>query len=293
MDMRSELLVNDYMVKTAGEIDYAALKRVSKDVRPGDIVSFIPHAADMPSIGELLGTKLVSDPVRKITKSDVSHTALVESIDPKTGRVRIIHNFERGDVKGIGYGYLDDFAESTSFKFHRPKGVSASTQQKAIEHIKNAIPHSNYSKRKLLMMAPQELIRSRRGITSVAGNLAAAGTGVVAALNDAIVDATSKKPIGKLNCVNGVCSAIPLYGYAKSIQREGESMVSAERRAAEILNAELAHTGSTTFSPKSLVTSKTMEQVTDMYTPLNKNRSSLKQAFKLGRKALRRAILKR
>jgi hypothetical protein len=293
IDSRSGLLINDYMVKTAGEIDYASLKRVSKNVRPGDLVSFIPHAADMPSVSSILGTKLISDPIRKVTKSDVSHVALVESVDPKTGRVRIIHNHELGNVKGLGYAYLDDFAENTSFKFHRPKGVSANTQKEAIKHIKNALPYSNFSKRKILMMAPQELIRGRLGMNSIAGNLASHATGVVAALNDTIEQAVSKKKGRHVKCVNGVCSTVPLYGYAKSIQKKGESMASAERRAAELLNAEVAYAGSTTFSPKSLATSKSMEQVTDMYTPLNKNRSSLKQVFRLGRKALRRAVLKR
>lgn len=293
MDKRAMLLINDYMIKTAGEIDYAGLKRVSKNVRPGDIVSFIPHAADKSSLGGIVGAKFISDPIRKITNSDVSHTALVESIDPKTGKVRIIHNVDRGTTKGLSYGYLDDFAESTSFKFHRPKGVSAATQQKAIDYIKDAVPRSTYSKRKLVMMAPQELIRGRLGTSSIAGNLTAAGTGILSAVGDAVGGVIAKKQGRYVHCINGVCSAVPLYGYAKSIQREGESIANAERRAARMLNAELAYTGHTTFSPKSLASSKSMDQVTEMYTPLNKNKSSLKQALRLGGKALKKVVLKR
>ena len=193
-----------YMTKCAGELDEKALASFGEKIRPGDIVNFEPKLKDKlgDSVSKGAVSGVISGTIGKMTGSPESHTAMVHSVDPKTGKIKIIHNYEQGDVKKIQIADLDDFAHDTTFRAYRPKGVSAEQGQQAVD---NAVASMNrnvaYPKGNLLAMGPQELLKSKLPDSKV--------TQATKRLTGAVTNLQNK------NCdpATGVCSYLPVHSY--------------------------------------------------------------------------------
>jgi hypothetical protein len=258
----------DELEKIAGEIDHDALSELSKKLRKGDIVSFKQHAADKKTLKDLAMTKALSGPIAKITGSPYSHTGLIDSIDPDTGRIKLIHNFEQGGAQGVAHQYLDELADSSSFKFSRPR-VSEDVAGRAVDAARSAIGDGKYSRSDLVSMAPQEAVRRLSGENSLPSRVAAAVTG----LQSNVMKGKDCDP------ATGICSFLPVHAY-------GEAMGGAKDNAMRSLVGDVKYTGSTSVSPAMLASSDVMDHIGD-YTPKNLNPSVSGQAAKLGLDAVK------
>lgn len=263
MDNHVMVAFFDELEKIAADIDQAKLKELAGTLRPGDIVSFSPHAADQKSLKDLAMTSALSGAIRKATGSPYSHTAMIDSIDPDTGRIKIIHNYEQGKASGVSHAYLDEFADTTSFKFTRPR-VSQDVAARAVEHARSAIGGSKYSKRDLIGMAPQEVVRNLRGQNAPVARVASAVTG--------LGSAAGAKLRKSCDPATGVCSYLPVHAYGQALGSEHD--------AARLLAGDVDYTGRTSVSPKMLAMSDELDHVGD-YVPMNLNASVRGQAKKL------------
>ena len=271
---------SEELIKLAGEKNVSELKRLQGLVRPGDIVSFKQHAADKTNLKDLALTAGLSSPISKVTGSPYSHTAMVDSIDPEKG-IRLIENYEGSTNKGVGHRWLNDMADSTTFKVTRPKGYTADEAQQAVEHARQAIGKSDYSKFDLLAMGPQEAARNVLGEESRTAKAVAAVTGA----------ASNTKSVVK-NCdpATGVCSFLPVHSYGKV--RGG-----AQEAVDNLVGSGTKFRGATTISPARLAEAG---ELIGEVSPLNQNKSVLRQGAKLtgeaavdaGTSAVRRASKK-
>lgn len=256
------LAFEDEMMKIAGEIDEDAFKRMSQQVRRGDIVSYMQHGADKENLKDLAMTSLVSKPISKVTGSPYSHTGIVSQVLPD-GRIEVFDNFEGAAGRGVRRSYLNDTATSTSFNIKRPR-VAPYVASAAADAAEAAIGNSDYSKADLLSMVPQELSRNVTGNDSKASKAVRRVTGLGSRIRGAAQ---------RCDPATGVCSYLPIHAY-------GEAMGDKQKATTTLLGSGLKYEGPTTASPAMLQASDAMDSIFD-YSPKNRNTSAVTQGAKL------------
>lgn len=202
-----------YGIKHAGTKDPRALAEFGQRLQPGDVVQFQAHAGDVAeqSLRKGLAHSLISTPIQKVTGSPQHHTALFAGVDPETGKLKIIHNYEQGNRARITHDYLDNYAHQTSFHAYRPRGatpeIGAAAAARAAEL---AAGPSAYSKTNLVAAG-------LRGV----GDHIPFTTGKQVAQGLAGTLATHCDPS------TGICSALPVDAYTPAVgrQRAVEMMV--------------------------------------------------------------------
>lgn len=252
---------SEELIKLAGEMNKAEIKRLQEMVRPGDIVSFRQHAADKTDLKDLLLTGGISAPISKVTGSPFSHTAMVDSIDPEKG-IKLIENYEGSTSRGVGHRWLNDMADSTTFRVTRPKGYTAEEAQQAVEHARQAIGSSDYSKFDLFAMGPQEAARNILGEDSRTAKAVAAVTGAAS---------NTKNVAQSCDPSTGVCSFLPVHSYGKV---RGGSQEAVDN----LVGPGTKFRGATTVSPARLAEAG---ELIGEVSPLNQNKSVLRQGAKL------------
>jgi hypothetical protein len=252
----------DELVKIAGEIDEDAFDKMRKQVRRGDIVNYMQHAADKNDLKSLAMTAGVSGPISQATGSPYSHTGIVSRVLPD-GRIEVLDNFEGASGKGVRRSYLNDTADSTSFHVRRPR-VMPNVASAAADAAEAAIGSSDYSKTDLLTMGPQEIARNVLGKDSKVTKAVRRATGLQSRLRNAV---ESCDP------ATGVCSFLPIHAY-------GEAMGGKQKATDLLLGTGTQYMGKTTASPAMLQASDAMDEIFS-YAPKNKNKSVLRQGAKL------------
>lgn len=252
--------------KLAGVANLEELKRMQEKVRPGDIVSFRQHAADKTNLKDLALTAGLSKPISALTGSPYSHTAMIDSIDPEKG-IKLIENYEGSTNKGVGHRWLNDMADSTTFKFTRPAGYSAAEAQQAVDHARAAVGNSDYSKFDLLAMGAQEATGKVLGKDSKVGK----AVGGVTALGS-----NAKNMAQNCDAATGVCSFLPVHAYGKV--RGGTT-----EATKNLVGESFKHKGATNVTPAMLA--EFGDHIGDV-SPLARNKSVLEQAAWLGADAV-------
>jgi len=202
------------MEKTAGEYDEAAMRELGKKVRPGDILSWEVPSADAYREGALSGLSAdaISGSIRATTRSPISHTALIHSVDPETGIPNIVHNYEGN--KGAKLESLRRYADTNVMHVARPN-ISENQAREAVDRAMAAVERQvKYPKRDLALMRRGEAAK-RVGLDGVASQFNRIG--------EAIARATG----GKRHCdpATGVCSSFvshalaPAFGSQEAAQR--------------------------------------------------------------------------
>ena len=192
--------------KTAGRSDPRALAEFGRQLQPGDVVQFQTHGGDVAqqSLRKGLMHGAISAPIQKLTGSPQHHTALFAGIDPKTGRLKIIHNYEQGNQAKIVQDYLDNYSHQTTFHAYRPHGVTPEMGAAAAARAAElAAGPSSYAKNNLVAAGVRALGEKAPG--SAVKPLA---SGVAARM------ATHCDP------TTGICSALPVDAYTPVVGRE-------------------------------------------------------------------------
>ena len=202
-----------YGVKLSGQADPRALAEFGKRLQPGDVVQFQTHGGDVAeqSMRKGLMHAAISTPIQKVTGSPQHHTAMFAGIDPQTGKLKIIHNYEQGDKTQITHGHLDDYAHQTSFHAYRPKGITPEMGAAAAGRAAElAAGPSSYAKNNLVAAGVRGV--GQKIPFSMGKNVSA---GIAASM------ATHCDPR------TGICSALPVDAYTPVVgrQRAVEMMV--------------------------------------------------------------------
>ena len=192
--------------KTAGRSDPRALAEFGRQLQPGDVVQFQTHGGDVAqqSLRKGLMHGAISTPIQKLTGSPQHHTALFAGVDPETGRLKIIHNYEQGNKAKIVQDYLDNYSHQTTFHAYRPHGVTPEMGAAAAARAAElAAGPSSYAKNNLVAAGVRALGEKAPG--SAVKPLA---SGVAARM------ATHCDP------TTGICSALPVDAYTPVVGRE-------------------------------------------------------------------------
>lgn len=192
--------------KTAGRIDPRSLAAFGQQLQPGDVVQFQTHAGDVAqqSLRKGLMHGAISTPIQKLTGSPQHHTALFAGVDPDTGKLKIIHNYEQGNKAKIVQDYLDNYAHQTSFHAYRPHGVTPEMGAAAAARASElAAGPSSYAKNNLLAAGVRAVSEK-----APAPTVGAAGRRLAATM------ATHCDP------TTGICSALPVDAYTPVVGRE-------------------------------------------------------------------------
>lgn len=255
----------DEFAKIAGEVDPAAFQRFTSQLRPGDVVQFNAGASDIArkSVRQGLASKLISNPIRRLTGSKEHHTAMYTGVDPTTGEHMITHNYEQGGVSGIHSKPLKHFADSTEFSAYRPHGITPEKGQAAAQQA--------------LALANSPTAYSKR-------NLVAAGINQAAEKSPGVLRGALRRVAGRVaeNCnpATGICSALPVKAYEPVLGRH-EAMTTFSGR--NVANPRLANIAAT---PASIASSQRMMHVGG-YAPAAREGSFIGAAIKrVGEKAL-------
>ncbi len=134
-------LSSEGLLKTAARVDHAQLRELSALLQAGDLVNFetqYPSVAHTRGIRAALKDKLIGGSISQISGNPNSHTAIVSGIDPATGRISMVHNYEQGGGGGGGShvqemspGQFKEFARDRKMNFYRPEGATAAQGQEA------------------------------------------------------------------------------------------------------------------------------------------------------------------
>lgn len=221
--------------KTAGRVDPRALAAFGQQLQPGDVVQFQTHAGDVAqqSLRKGLMHGAISTPIQKLTGSPQHHTALFAGVDPETGRLKIIHNYEQGNKTKIVQDYLDNYAHQTSFHAYRPKGLTPEMGAAAAARAAElAAGPSSYAKNNLL-----------------AAGVRALGEKAPVAPVKPLASSVAARMATHCDPTTGICSALPVDAYTPVVGREKAVEMMVGRSVPKQLEAIAATPASISSSP--------------------------------------------
>ena len=254
--------------KTAGDTDWDQLKQLSQNLRPGDVVNFetlFPEIAREHGLREALKSKAISGTISKVTRTPQSHTALVSQVDPETGRLTLVHNYEQGakaTVHQVSPEDFETFTRSRKLHFYRPSGATPEhgleAAAKALEAAKREAP---YSKADLLLGAIREGTEGARLETRVPG------ASTLGAVGTSLIDGVSGSGRSSCDPAAGVCSHLVAHSWGDTVGGEREAQrlfgevptsgtvsrlsVTPASIAEAAVDGRLQHLG--TYSPKNIL----------------------------------------
>jgi hypothetical protein len=265
--MRAETVyaLFDELEKIAGKVDPRALAALQAQLRPGDVINFEAHRND--SIRKSLRggamTGAISTPIQSITGSPDNHTAIYHGVDPASGRMRIVHNYEQGGKNGTQFAYLDDFADTNSLHAYRPQNATPEMAQAAAARAGDiaAAGGTHYSKRNLV----------GAGVNQIAENPTVGKFPGFRGVLKRVAGAVGER------CDPGtsICSALPVDAYQGSMGQEKALETFTGRPAAQIPDRFRA----LATTPGSIRSSPHMQAI-GHYKPMNQETSALGAGFK-------------
>lgn len=254
--------------KIAGDTDWGQLKQLSQNLRPGDVVNFetlFPEIAREQGLREAMKSKALSGTISRVTGTPQSHTAIVGHVDPETGRLTLVHNYEQGKkitVHQVTPENFDEFTRSRKLHFYRPAGATPehgmAAARRAFEAAGREAP---YSKADLLLGG------LRAGMESAHASSRIPGASRLGGLGTSLIDNASS--IGRTNAdpAAGFCShlvshawseplgsehaAQSLFGHAPTAGTASRLSVTPASIAEAAADGRLQHLG--TYTPKNIL----------------------------------------